>query len=386
MAYQSREEAAEYYKQTPEGEYVHKKKPYQEMKKEREEEAEEPKQKYQKEFRGREQKSERGFVRPKVFESTEEAEEYLQSLPPKQRYEEESRLKGFRSGEERRRIIEQVNRERVRRGDIEAAESLYGTPQEKYTELEEKARGLYGRAKEVGGELKTAGRQAIGLEDRTELIEKLKSGGKYVVGAAALKLTPRLPFDIRNLEKARKELAKKEFEERKRAKIEKHQQELEIAQAYGGIRPQRQKARPAPRGRSLEQRMGVTRVAGGFSLGNMNLGGGRPVARPIVRSQRRVEQVSVRPQESDLLGLSEFSGMRQKPLSTEIKYISKGKPIERRVEVVRERPQQQMQYNPTNNPSANFLVSMNRIDNVKSLVNTKKGKKSTDPFGASNYF
>lgn len=360
--------------------------------------------KYKKEFGRKETKTEKEFRRPEVFESTQEADEYLRSLPPKERYEEESKLKGFRSGEERRRVIEQVNKEMVQRADIEKAKRMYGTPLEKYEEIRGKAEGVYETLKETAVGTKKLGRQVIGLESRADIAPRLKKGfteaGKYVVGSAALALTPRAPSDIRNLEKVRKQIEKEEAIERKKIIEEKHQKKLEEIAAAGGVLTPSQrlslerlklKYRYGGRKRTISRPRTSGKFLSGFgNLGGFSLGGRpqRPTQKIISRQPERqvVRQTQI---VNNPFGLSESGIATQRPTvrqpvsvrPAERRIVRTERIPERRVEY---RPQPQS-YNPVNNPQATNIL-FGGMNAGSSPVEKKKNTASNDPTGAGAYW
>jgi len=276
--------------------------------------------KYKKEFGRKETKSaEKEYIRPRIFESSKDADEYLRSLPEKERYEMESRLKGFKSGEERRRAIEHINIEKFKSGDIKTAKEMYGTPEEKYEKIREKGKEIYGTVKSSAAEAIAT------LKSRKLMKEKFVQAGKVAIGATALALEKRHPDDIRNIKKIRKELEKQDAIERKRIIEEKHQKKLEEIAAAGGVLTPNQrlalekfrikykygkKQIPAPR-QTLEKRMSAGGFVGGFSFGGTSSAqkiSGNPFGLGETGiTGHRPERRPQRPQRADeALGLNSF--------------------------------------------------------------------------------
>lgn len=366
-----------------------------------------------------EPKPERGFVRPKVFETEADYEEYMSSLSPKERYEKEAYYQGFRSGEEKRKAVDVLNKEFAQKYIKRHAGKQYGTPEEKYYEIEEKARGLYEKGKQASEEIRSVGMQIAGLDDRSEAISKLKEGAKKIIGAAALAATPMSPSDIRNLERIRKKIKEEEAKLRKQEADLKHEKELEKIAAAGGVLTPKQryalekyKAKVKYGGKTrTSPRRGRSPLKGAFGgMGGFNVNMETQAPQRYIPTRKVVRQVEVRPQptEQDPFKLNKYAGMgsqrppiERTPMAkpkgmTEVRYAptnpvndrSANKLVDMKgfgrgsLPVSSSKPVKQ--YTPLNNPGANKLVDMGGRKPPK--ASKKKKSVYDDPTGASEYY
>ena len=335
-----------------------------------------------------------GKEESRYFKSPREQEELnrlMSELKGKDREEVEARLRGYKSAAERKEVRTRIGRETQAEAEKRYYEQTY-EPAERFRETVGEVKYKLGVAKEAVKKLATPAGFAGGI-----------------IGAIAPKMTKG-----EKIKAEQEAIRKEEYRRRRRELMEKRQHEVAVAAAYSGIRPTKEKIK--------SKQTASQKFLGGFGTGagGFSLGGERPVARPIVRSQRRVEQIPVRQPISDNpFGLNAggiASPSRPQVQPTREKYV----PVQRTVVRTEIRPATTQGYNPVNNPqatnvlfggmnmggkspvssprprkissnpvsdtSANFLVGME--GNVKSPVSMKKKKSVSngDTTGASAYW
>lgn len=372
--------------------------------------------KYEKKFVGKEfgtRKKEKQPKELKVFDTIEEMDEYLKSLPEKRREEELARMKGFRSADERRRAIEYANRKLLRKHDIETAKEREGTPLEAYYKV---FGGKHPKIEEIEKEIKKIGEAKEEFEPKTKLqkvfgrpfkskelvtaTEKLgelaKKGGKYVVGSAILALQKKQAGDTRTLEEIRKEIEREQRIEQAKVAEERAFQ-IELATAYGGGRrvyvgrqvaggitlAKRQKQISAPRPKQFMD----MRIPAPAKFMDMNLGGSgfslgeaKPAGKPM-RTTKVSQKVVVQPQRdaADVLGLKGF-GTPTQPVKAKMPSQPSGDPFGLSdysgVKTPRTHPEQRK---VSKGVSAQSMVDMGNYSKGGNMVSLKMG--GTNPVG-----
>lgn len=266
---------------------------------------------------------------PPIFKNIEETEAYLNSLPPKERYEMTARLKGFKNGAERSKAIEYVNRQSFQKGDAETAYAN-NHPEKVYKQTKADIKNYVRRVGVKAKELTTS-----------RGIKKLAAG---TAGSVIIALKGNPPGDIRGLKEVRKQLEQERLKEFAEKKIER-QHELAIASALGGHPQYKQKVAPK---RSMVSRIGVP--MGGMNLGGFSLStpqGVRSSQKQKVVYKNRPKIQTTQPRQlhpsNDNTGYNALFGNMNVGMES------------RPVVKTSARPKS---YNPTNDPSGNFLVGM----------------------------